>query len=203
MRGTARTTEARSRMRAVNGRAKRLGPRPVRSRSGCAGQRAVVLHARVRLSALGLPLRGVVVINTMSAEEIPLPNDRTQATGWRLVDLAESKRARPLAAPAGKFLHICASCASPLVHPLHWVEQDDGRWLMTRRCPECETLTEGLFSDQAVHRLTTELDRGEAVLLDSVERVTHENMVEALELLQRAFAADLIFPSDFGCRPSG
>lgn len=74
---------------------------------------------------------------------------------------------------------------------------------MTLRCPECEALTEGLFTDQAVHRLAAELDRGEAVLLDALARLTRENMAEALELLQRAFEADLIFPSDFGYRPSG
>jgi hypothetical protein len=95
------------------------------------------------------------------------------------------------------------SCASPLVHPLRWVERDESRWLMTMRCPECEALTEGLFTAQAVHRLAAELDRGEVVLLEALERATRENMVEALELLERAFEADLIFPSDFGFRPSG
>jgi hypothetical protein len=95
------------------------------------------------------------------------------------------------------------SCASPLVHPLGWVEHDERRWLMTLRCPECEALTEGLFTDQAAHRLARELDRGEAVLLDSLERVTREHMTDALELLQRAFEADLIFPSDFAGRASG
>lgn len=157
----------------------------------------------MRLSALGPPARSAVVLNTMSSEEIPLPPDRGEATGWRLVDLAESKRAQPSAATAGKLLHICVSCASPLVHPLRWVEHDESRWLMTLRCPECEALTEGLFTDQAVHRLAAELDRGEAVLLDSLERVTRENMTEALELLQHALETDLILPSDFGCQPPG
>jgi hypothetical protein len=89
------------------------------------------------------------------------------------------------------------------VHPLRWIERDESRWLITMRCPECEALTEGLFTAQAVHRLAAELDRGQAVLLDALERLTRENMAEALELLQRALEADLIFPSDFGCRPSG
>jgi hypothetical protein len=118
------------------------------------------------------------------------------------VDVAEGKRVRPPAS-AGKLLHICRSCTSPLVHPLGWVEHDERRWLMTLRCPECEALTEGLFTDQAAHRLARELDRGEAVLLDSLERVTRENMTDALELLQRAFEADLIFPRDFASRASG
>lgn len=139
----------------------------------------------------------------MSSEEIPPQRNRAQVTDWRLVDLAEGKSARPAAAATGKLLHICVSCASPLVHPLYWTEQDESRWLMTLRCPECESLTEGLFTDQAVHRLARELDRGEAVLLDALERVTHESMTEALALLQHALEADLIFPSDFRCRPSG
>jgi hypothetical protein len=138
----------------------------------------------------------------MSSEEIPLPPDRAEVPGWRLVDLAESKRMRP-PATAGKLLHICVSCASPFVHPLRWIENAERRWLMTLRCPECEAVTEGLFTDQAVHRLAAELDRGEAVLLDSLERVTHESMTAALDLLQYALAADLLLPSDFGCQPPG
>ncbi|HXP38089.1 MAG TPA: hypothetical protein VN817_10015 [Solirubrobacteraceae bacterium] len=138
----------------------------------------------------------------MSSEETPLPPDRGDARGWRLVDLAESKRVQP-AATAAKLLHICVSCASPLVYPLRWTEHDERRWLMMLRCPECEAVTEGLFTDQAVHRLAAELDRGEAALLDSLERVTHEHMTEALDLLQYALEADLILPSDFGCQPPG
>lgn len=71
-------------------------------------------------------------------------------------------------------------------------------WRMVLRCPECEAVREGVFTQQTVDAFGAELDHGEAVLLDALERVTHENMSDALELMVRALEADLIFPSDFG-----
>jgi hypothetical protein len=95
-------------------------------------------------------------------------------------------------------LHVCADCSGGLVYPLDWIEEEDtGRWLMILRCPDCEAIREGAFSQQAVDLFADELDRGEAELLHALKRVTRENMAEAVGFFIRALDADLILPSDF------
>jgi hypothetical protein len=115
-----------------------------------------------------------------------------------LIDLAESAPSRPAAAASPDLLHVCASCAGSLVHPLRWEEEGPMHWRMILRCPECETVREGVFSQRVVHAFAAELNRGEEILLDALKQVSRESMSDALELLLRALKADAIFPSDFG-----
>jgi hypothetical protein len=65
------------------------------------------------------------------------------------------------------------------------------------RCPECESVREGVFEQAAVERLDDELDRAAGALLGDLKRMTHANMSEEVEFFVRALAADLIVPSDF------
>lgn len=101
--------------------------------------------------------------------------------------------AQPLAEP----LHVCFYCAGELVYPVDWAEAGPSRWRILLRCPECEATREGVFEQNAVEDLDDELDRATSALLSDLQRVTHANMSEEIDLFARALQADLIVPSDF------
>jgi hypothetical protein len=96
-----------------------------------------------------------------------------------------------------ELLHICSNCGGELVYPLDWVDEDATHWRMLLRCPDCESIHEGIFSQLTIDVFADEIDRGEAVLLSTLKRLSHENMTEAVDLFIRALHADLILPSDF------
>jgi hypothetical protein len=94
-------------------------------------------------------------------------------------------------------LYICFYCASEFVHPIDWAEAGESQWRILLRCPECEATREGVFEQSAVECLDDELDRATGALLSDLQRVTHANMAEEIELFVRALDVDLIVPSDF------
>ncbi len=94
-------------------------------------------------------------------------------------------------------LHVCFYCAGELVHPVDWSEAGPSRWRILLRCPECEATREGVFEQTAVECLDEELDRAAGSLLSDLQRVTHANMAEEIDLFIRALDADLIQPCDF------
>jgi hypothetical protein len=96
-----------------------------------------------------------------------------------------------------ELLFVCAHCSNEMVYPLEWEEAAAGHWQMLLRCPDCEATREGVFPQSAVDVFADELDHGEAVLLCSLERVTRENMTEAIEHFIHALHADQILPVDF------
>jgi hypothetical protein len=99
--------------------------------------------------------------------------------------------------PTTEPLHVCFYCAGELVHPVDWSEAGAGHWRILLRCPECEATREGVFEQSAVECLDDELDRATGALLSDLQRVTHANMAEEIDLFVRALDADLIVPSDF------
>jgi hypothetical protein len=110
-----------------------------------------------------------------------------------LEGVQDQRRGDPAAAP----LHCCFYCASEFVHPVDWTEAGPSQWRILLRCPECEATREGVFEQAAVECLDDELDRATGALLSDLQRVTHANMAEEIELFVRALEADLIVPSDF------
>ncbi len=104
---------------------------------------------------------------------------------------------RRRADPAAEPLHVCFYCAGELVHPVDWSEAGTGQWRILLRCPECEATREGVFEQAAVESLDDELDRATGALLSDLQRVTHANMAEEIDLFIRALDADLILPCDF------
>jgi hypothetical protein len=94
-------------------------------------------------------------------------------------------------------LHVCFYCAGELVHPVDWAEAGPAMWRILLRCPECEATREGVFEQTAVECLDDELDRATGALLSDLQRVTHANMAEEIDLFVRALDADLILPADF------
>jgi hypothetical protein len=100
-------------------------------------------------------------------------------------------------AEATNLLHVCPYCEGELVYPLDWMEEGPGHWRILLRCPDCEQVDTGVFSQAAVERLDDELDRGTAVLLNDLRCITHANMTEEVDFFVRALQADVIVPSDF------
>jgi len=105
----------------------------------------------------------------------------------------EQRRSDPTTEP----LHVCFYCAGEFVHPVDWAEAGQAQWRILLRCPECEATREGVFDQAAVERLDDELDRAAEALLSDLQRVTHANMAEEIDLFVRALDADLILPADF------
>jgi hypothetical protein len=133
-----------------------------------------------RCSALASMSLWVVV---MHADEHPSIREHAQPPGSEYM--------------AGTQLHVCAYCSGEFVHPLDWIEEDSSRWRIVLRCPECEALSEGVFSQPVVDVFADELDRGETELLCALRQMTRENMTETVARFVRALDADLILPSDF------
>ncbi len=115
----------------------------------------------------------------------PLPPSLDGAVGERRAD------------PTTEPLHVCFYCAGEFVHPVDWAEAGANQWRILLRCPECESTREGVFEQGAVECLDDELDRATGALLSDLQRVTHANMAEEIDLFVRALDADLIAPSDF------
>ena len=110
------------------------------------------------------------------------------------LDYVENRRA----ADAGtEPLHVCFYCSSEFVHPIDWAEAGESQWRILLRCPECEATREGVFEQSAVECLDDELDRATGSLLSDLQRITHANMAEEIDLFVRALDVDLIIPSDF------
>ncbi len=105
----------------------------------------------------------------------------------------EPGHADPLAGP----LHICFYCGGELVYPVDWAEAGPERWRILLRCPECEATREGVFEQATVECLDDELDRATGELVSDLQRMTHANMSEEIDLFVRALDADFIVPSDF------
>jgi hypothetical protein len=103
----------------------------------------------------------------------------------------------PRVEPTTEPLYVCFYCAGELVHPIDWSEAGEGQWRILLRCPDCEATREGVFEQAAVECLDDELDRATGALLSDLQRVTHANMAEEIDLFVRALDADLIVPSDF------
>jgi hypothetical protein len=94
-------------------------------------------------------------------------------------------------------MHVCVLCAGRLVHPFDWVAEGPKHWRVLLRCPDCEGVREGLFTQEAIEGFSDELDRGSGVLIRALDKLTRENMTAEIDILVRALEDDLIVPSDF------
>lgn len=123
---------------------------------------------------------------------IVLPSGRT-------VEVLLFDRADPVAeaAPAPPGLHLCTACGSDLVQPVHWEEADPEHWEVLLRCPDCEEQTSGIFAEEAIARLDEELDRGSALLVEALRRLSRANFEEDIERFARALHGGFVLPEDF------
>ena len=91
----------------------------------------------------------------------------------------------------------CGGCDCPFVQPLDWDLVGRSHWRVTLRCPNCEWVGTGVFSQEAVDRFDRELDRGMRKLQATLARVSRACMEADIETFTHALATDLIQPFDF------
>jgi hypothetical protein len=83
------------------------------------------------------------------------------------------------------------------VHPVDWVEVEDLCWQLSLRCPDCEWRQTGTFDQDEVERYDDVLNDATDRLIRELDRVTRENMAEAVERFRKALEHDGITPFDF------
>jgi hypothetical protein len=125
--------------------------------------------------------------NSRSIRKIVLPSGRS----------IEVVRSMTAPAPPEQGLHVCPTCDSHLVQPIHWGEGNEGAWEMTLECPNCYWTTEAVFSRREVDHFEEQLDAGLADMLSDLRRLTQANMNEEIERFAAALRVDLILPEDF------
>jgi hypothetical protein len=94
-------------------------------------------------------------------------------------------------------LHVCPSCASPLMQALSWSERPSDRWELERECPNCWWTETAVHGREQVEQFEDHLDEGLAAMLVDLQRLAVANMGEEIERFSRALGADLILPEDF------
>jgi hypothetical protein len=101
------------------------------------------------------------------------------------------------AAASGPGIERCPDCTSDLVYPVDWREADGDRWELELRCPNCEWSDRSVHSQEAVERFDEVLNAGTDELIESLERLSRENMQADIDRFVRALDTDLIQPFDF------
>ena len=112
---------------------------------------------------------------------------------------SEPPREAPADRPADeeRELHVCTNCASTLVYPVQWEEASPKSWHVTLRCPECEWLEGGVFSQNQCDRFDDELEAGTDALTRDYRRLVTANMSDEIDRFSAALRVDAILPSDF------
>jgi len=98
---------------------------------------------------------------------------------------------------AGRPLHVCPQCSSPLVQPHSWSEVDESHWELVLRCPNCDWSDEGIYSQSEVEELEDRLEEGLSDMLADLQRLAQANMADEVDRFIAALDANLILPEDF------
>lgn len=130
---------------------------------------------------------------THRVKKVVLPNGKS----IDVVCLDDGKTTTQFRERDTKDLHICPICDSHLVYPTYWEEVGDRHWHVEVRCPNCEWIASGIFSQPAVDRFDEELDRGTKALIEDVRRLCRAAMEEDVERFCAALEQDNILPMDF------
>ena len=106
------------------------------------------------------------------------------------------------AAPGGTRLPVhdlctCPQCTGRLVYPIDWREAPGDGWELELRCPDCEWRTRAPFDQDVVERFDEALNGATDDLIETLERVSRENMSEEIDRFVQALASDAILPFDF------
>jgi len=121
--------------------------------------------------------------------------ERQRATQDSSTDGAESSSA--LAAQRTEALHICPRCASELVYPIDWAPAGRDSWNVGLRCPDCEWVGGGVYSQEVVDRFDRALDAGTQRLLGDLNLLARANIEEQIRSFVAALEANHILPEDF------
>jgi len=94
-------------------------------------------------------------------------------------------------------LTICGTCHANLVYPIDWHEAGTRHWEVTLRCPNCEWIGTGIFTQELVDRFDKQLDQATESLVGDLKRLLQANMEDEIERFVAALQADAITPEDF------
>jgi hypothetical protein len=86
---------------------------------------------------------------------------------------------------------------SDLVYPVDWAPAGERHWAVDLRCPDCQWVGGGIYSQELVDGFDVELDRGTESLVNDLAALTRANMEEEIERFVRALGSDCILPEDF------
>lgn len=120
---------------------------------------------------------------------------RVQLPSGKMIEVVLFNGTRPLEQDPS--LHVCRGCASELVYPVTWEEAGANSWRVLLRCPECESVREGVFGQDAVDAFDEQLDNGTDALAADLRRLTRANMADELARFSGALQVDAILPEDF------
>ncbi|MEA2398726.1 MAG: hypothetical protein QOK25_2282 [Thermoleophilaceae bacterium] len=136
-------------------------------------------------------------------KRIVLPSGKTIEVVYFDHGPLSSDGAQPAQAPAERpadserELHCCINCPSQLVYPVQWDEAGEKSWHVTLRCPDCEWVEAGVFSQDQCDRFDDELESGTDALTRDYKRLITANMSEEIDRFSAALQADAILPVDF------
>jgi hypothetical protein len=105
-------------------------------------------------------------------------------------------RLRPVPAE-DRDLCVCEVCSAELVEPTAWESAGAERWRVSLHCPNCDHVSEGVFSQECVDRFDDRLDEGTAAMVDDLKRLENARMSEEAERFIGALMAGAILPEDF------
>jgi hypothetical protein len=94
-------------------------------------------------------------------------------------------------------IELCGGCGGDRVHPVEWSEVEELRWQLSLRCPDCEWSHSDVYEQPEVERYDDVLNDATDRMIEELDRVTRENMAEAVERFVRALETDGITPFDF------
>jgi hypothetical protein len=128
---------------------------------------------------------------------------RVQLPSGKTIEVVYFSDVEPPAPDAPEFpsderdMHLCRHCGSEFVHPVSWDEEPGSGWRVTLRCPDCETLRRGVFSETAVDHFDDVLEAGSDALVADYRKLMRANMGDETERFANALASDAILPEDF------
>jgi hypothetical protein len=136
-------------------------------------------------------------------KRIVLPSGKTIEVVYFDHASIEASRPESAAVPAEKAadeereLHVCVNCSCTLVYPVQWEEAGPKSWNVTLRCPECEWVEAGVFTQAQCDRFDDELECGTDALSRDYKRLVTANMSEEIDRFSAALKVDAILPVDF------
>jgi hypothetical protein len=143
-----------------------------------------------------------ITMGDYHVKRIVLPSGKTveivyyQADGGEPI-ITEAREVEPEAELRVRRLELCGGCRGERVHPVDWIEVEDMRWQLSLRCPDCEWRQTETFDQFEVERYDDVLNDATDRLIQELDRVTRENMAEAIERFRHALDNDGITPFDF------
>jgi hypothetical protein len=99
--------------------------------------------------------------------------------------------------PKLRQIELCVACGGERVQPLDWLEVENLRWELALRCPDCEWEQTETFNQAEVERYDDVLNDATDRMIEALDRVTRQNMSEAIERFRLALENDDIVPFDF------